>query len=65
MQWELVLATIAVLVMLEGLVAFVNPDWARGLVRRLAQMTVPQWRLMGLIALTVGVVLLTMLRVLD
>ncbi len=62
MQWEFVLAAIALVLMLEGLVALLNPDLARRMMMRMVQLPTPQFRMMGLIAVTLGVLLLYVTR---
>ncbi|MCY3853637.1 MAG: DUF2065 domain-containing protein [Gammaproteobacteria bacterium] len=62
MQWEFVLAAIALVLMLEGLVALLNPDMARRMMLRMIELPTPQFRMMGLIAVTLGVLLLYLTR---
>jgi len=62
MQWEFVLAAIALVLMLEGLVALLNPDLARRMMLRMIELPTTQFRMMGLIAVTLGVLLLYLTR---
>ena len=62
MQWEFVLAAIALVLMLEGLVALLNPDLARRMMLRMIELPTSQFRMMGLIAVTLGVLLLYLTR---
>ncbi len=62
MQWEFVLAAIALVLMLEGLVALLNPDMARRMMLRMIELPTTQFRMMGLIAVTLGVLLLYFTR---
>ncbi len=62
MQWEFVLAAIALVLMLEGLVALLNPDMARRMMLRMIELPTTQFRMMGLIAVTLGVLLLYLTR---
>jgi uncharacterized protein YjeT (DUF2065 family) len=62
MQWEFVLAAIALVLMLEGLVALLSPDSARRMMLRMIELPTPQFRMMGLIAVTLGVLLLYLTR---
>ena len=62
MQWEFVLAAIALVLMLEGLVALLSPELARRMMLRMIELPTPQFRMMGLIAVTLGVLLLYLTR---
>lgn len=62
MQWEFVLAAIALVLMLEGLVALLSPDLARRMMLRMVELPTTQFRMMGLIAVTLGVLLLYLTR---
>ncbi len=62
MQWEFVLAAIALVLMLEGLVVLLSPDSARRMMLRMIELPTPQFRMMGLIAVTLGVLLLYLTR---
>ena len=62
MQWEFVLAAIALVLMLEGLVALLRPDLARRWMLRMIELPSSQFRMMGLIAVTLGVLLLYLTR---
>ncbi len=62
MQWELVLAFVALVLMLEGLVALLAPMQARRWMQRMMELPDLQFRMVGLIAVTVGVVLLYVSR---
>ena len=62
MQWEFVLAAIALVLMLEGLVALLSPDSARRMMLRMIELPTTQFRMMGLIAVTLGVLLLYLTR---
>ena len=62
MQWEFVLAAIALVLMLEGLVALLSPDLARRMMLRMIELPTVQFRMMGLIAVTLGVLLLYLTR---
>ncbi len=62
MQWEFVLAAIALVLMLEGLVALLSPDLARRMMLRMIELPTTQFRMMGLIAVTLGVLLLYLTR---
>ena len=62
MQWEFVLAAIALVLILEGLVALLNPDLARRMMLRMIELPTMQFRMMGLIAVTLGVLLLYLTR---
>ena len=62
MQWEFVLAAIALVLMLEGLVALLSPDSARRMMLRMIELPTPQFRMMGLVAVTLGVLLLYLTR---
>lgn len=62
MQWEFVLAAIALVIMLEGLIALLSPDLARRMMLHMIELPTPQFRRMGLIAVTLGVLLLYLTR---
>lgn len=62
MQWEFVLAALALVIMLEGLVALLSPESARRMMLRMIELPTPQFRMMGLIAVTLGVLLLYLTR---
>ncbi|MDE0153371.1 MAG: DUF2065 domain-containing protein [Gammaproteobacteria bacterium] len=62
MQWEFVLAAIALVIMLEGLIALLSPELARRMMLRMIELPTPQFRMMGLIAVTLGVLLLYLTR---
>lgn len=62
MQWELILAAVALAIMLEGLAAVANPGWLRRWMLRLAELSDFQLRLLGLIGVTAGVALLSAMR---
>lgn len=62
MQWEFVLAAIALVIMLEGLIALLSPELARRMMLRMIELPTVQFRMMGLIAVTLGVLLLYLTR---
>lgn len=62
MQWEFVLAAIALVIMLEGLIALLSPELARRMMLRMIELPTMQFRMMGLIAVTLGVLLLYLTR---
>ena len=63
MQWEYVfLAAIALVLMLEGLLALLAPDRARQWMMRMIELPTPHLRMIGLIAITLGVLLLYLTR---
>ena len=62
MQWEFVLAAIALVIMLEGLIALLSPELARRMMLRMIELPTTQFRMMGLIAVTLGVLLLYLTR---
>ena len=62
MQWEFVLAAIALVLILEGLVALLGPDLARRMMLRMIELPTVQFRMIGLIAVTLGVLLLYVTR---
>ena len=62
MQWEFVLAALALVLILEGLVALLSPDLARRMMLRMVELPTVQFRAMGLLAVTFGVLLLYLMR---
>ncbi len=65
MQWEYVLVAVALVVILEGLIALANPAMARRWMQRMMELTDQQLRFAGLVGVTVGVVLLYLVRLLS
>ena len=62
MRWELILAAVALAIMLEGLAAMAAPAWLRRRLRQLTQLSDFQFRVLGLVGVTAGVALLSVLR---
>ena len=57
-MWETLLAAIALMLVLEGIVPFLYPNKWRNMVAMLAQISDRQLRIMGLVSMLIGVVLL-------
>ena len=64
-MWEYVLVAVALVLMLEGLVALASPGLARSWLERMLQLSDQQLRFMGLIGVTLGVILLYLVRLLS
>ena len=65
MLWEYILVAVALVLMLEGLVALASPGLARSWLERMLQLSDQQLRFMGLLGVTLGVVLLYLVRLLS
>lgn len=65
MLWEYILVAVALVLMLEGLVALASPGLARSWLERMLQLSDQQLRFMGLIGVTLGVVVLYLVRLLS
>jgi len=57
-MWETLLAAVALMLVLEGIIPFLYPNKWRNLVAALAQINDRQLRIMGLISMLLGVGLL-------
>ncbi len=62
LQWSDLLAALAILLVLEGLLPFINPDGTRRLFARLALVSSTELRTAGCISLVLGLVLLYLVR---
>jgi uncharacterized protein YjeT (DUF2065 family) len=61
-EWSDLLAAVAILLVLEGLLPFLNPDATRRLFARLAEVTSTELRVAGLVSLVLGLGLLYLVR---
>ncbi|MEO0443833.1 MAG: DUF2065 domain-containing protein [Pseudomonadota bacterium] len=57
-MWETLLAALALMLVLEGIIPFLYPAKWRNMVDMLAQISDRQLRIMGLVSMIAGVVLL-------
>lgn len=57
-MWETLLAAIALVFVLEGVIPFLYPDKWRNLVARLAEINDRQLRIMGLMSMLLGISIL-------
>ena len=62
LQWSDLLAALAIVLVLEGLLPFINPDGTRRLFAKLALAGSREIRVAGCISLVLGLVLLYMVR---
>jgi len=62
LQWSDLLAAVAILLVLEGLLPFINPDATRRVFARLAAVSHSELRVAGGISLVAGLVLLYLVR---
>ncbi len=62
LEWSDLLAALAILLVLEGLLPFLNPDATRRVFARLALVTNTELRVAGLISLALGLLLLYFVR---
>jgi len=61
-MWETLLAAVALMLVLEGIIPFLYPNKWRNLVATLAQINDRQLRIMGLISMLLGVGLLYLIK---
>jgi uncharacterized protein YjeT (DUF2065 family) len=61
-QWSDLLAAMAILLVLEGLLPFINPNGTRRVFARLALISSNELRAAGCISLVLGLVLLYLVR---
>jgi hypothetical protein len=62
LQWSDLLAAVAILLVLEGLLPFINPNATRRVFARLALVNSTELRVAGCISLVLGLVLLYLVR---
>jgi uncharacterized protein len=62
MDWNDLFAAIALMLIFEGILPFLNPDRYRRMLEMMEQISNSQLRTMGLIVMTIGAVLLTFVR---
>jgi uncharacterized protein YjeT (DUF2065 family) len=62
MQWNDLFAAIALMLMLEGILPFLNPGRYRKMLEMLEQVSDTQLRSIGLVVMLVGAVALTLVR---
>ena len=62
LQWSDLLAAVAILLVLEGLLPFMNPNGTRRVFARLAAINNTELRAAGCISLVLGLVLLYLVR---
>jgi len=60
--WADLLAAIALLLVIEGMVPFLNPQSLRRMLETVSQLDDRTLRIVGLVSMIIGVVLLTMVR---
>jgi uncharacterized protein YjeT (DUF2065 family) len=61
-QWSDLLAAVAILLVLEGLLPFINPGGTRRVFQQLSQMLDRDLRVAGLISVVAGLLLLFFVR---
>lgn len=61
-MWETLLAAVALMLVLEGVIPFLYPSKWRNLVATLAQIDDRQLRIMGLVSMLLGVGLLYLVK---
>ncbi len=64
-MWNEILVAIALVLVFEGIIPFLSPDKFRQAMARLVQMPDQVLRMVGLASMTVGIVLLYILRILN
>jgi uncharacterized protein YjeT (DUF2065 family) len=62
LEWSDLLAAVAILLVLEGLLPFVSPSGTRRVFQQLAQMLDRELRVAGLVSIAAGLVLLFLVR---
>jgi uncharacterized protein YjeT (DUF2065 family) len=62
MDWNDLFAAIALMLIFEGILPFLNPDRYRKMLEMMEQISNSQLRTMGLIVMAIGAVLLTFVR---
>lgn len=62
MQWNDLFAAIALMLMLEGILPFLNPGRYRKMLEMLEQVSDTQLRTIGLVVMMLGAVALTLVR---
>ena len=62
MDWNDLFTAIALMLIFEGILPFLNPDRYRKMLEMMEQISDSQLRTMGLIVMAVGAVLLTFVR---
>jgi uncharacterized protein len=62
MDWNDLFAAIALMLIFEGILPFLNPDRYRKMLEMMEQISNSQLRTMGLIVMGIGAVLLTFVR---
>ena len=60
--WNDLLAAIALLLVIEGMVPFLNPKSLRQMLETVSQLDDRTLRIVGLVSMVIGVVLLTIVR---
>ena len=60
--WTDLLAAIALLLVIEGMVPFLNPKSLRQMLETVSQLDDRTLRIVGLVSMVIGVVLLTIVR---
>ena len=60
--WTDLLAAIALLLVIEGMVPFLNPQSLRQMLETVSQLDDRTLRIVGLVSMIIGVVLLTIVR---
>ena len=64
MDWNDLFAAIALLLIIEGILPFLNPGRYRSMLEMLEQVSDSQLRMMSLVVMIVGAVVLTVVRAL-
>jgi len=62
MDWNDLFAALALMLIFEGILPFLNPDRYRKMLEMMEQISNSQLRTMGLIVMVIGAVLLTFIR---
>ncbi len=62
MDWNDLFAALALMLIFEGVLPFLNPDRYRKMLEMMEQISNSQLRTMGLVVMVIGAVLLTFIR---
>jgi len=64
-MWNEILVAIALVMIIEGIIPFLVPDRFRQTMAKLIQMRDQVLRIIGLASMTLGIILLYILRIID
>ncbi|HHJ81025.1 MAG TPA: DUF2065 domain-containing protein [Candidatus Tenderia electrophaga] len=62
MMWQDLWAALALVLVIEGILPFINPDGMRGVWQQMAQMDDKALRIAGLVSMIAGLIVLSLVR---